>query len=88
MSLYNMLFGKNDGYEELLQKIGIEENDIERFRDCYADGDYICVYTRTGGGNREDCPNEILTNNQYYVFDKDDEFDCTYATFYFQVPKQ
>lgn len=63
----------------------------------------IAVYTRGGGGNREcwsdDCKDyihndgcviTIQENNQLhplYLSDKDDAFDCTYATFFFRVPE-
>lgn len=62
----------------------------------------LAVYTRNGGGNREhydeerpagpecDCTGCIATYrlpaDAHYLFDRDDDFDCTYATFYFRVP--
>lgn len=62
----------------------------------------IAVYTRGGGGNREcwggDCrvdnhipecvisSQEKLRKHPCYLSDADDEFDETYATFYFSVP--
>jgi hypothetical protein len=62
------------------------------------------VYTRNGGGNREhyndeedsgpdcDCTGCIggyrLPANVYYLKDEDDDFDCTYATFSFKIPRQ
>jgi hypothetical protein len=59
----------------------------------------IAIYTRQGGGNREcycgeepcSCSsavsNAILAAHPLYIRDADDEFDATYATFYFQVPE-
>lgn len=68
-----------------------------------ADGWLICVYTRNGGGNREHWNDEAeegpdcsctgcigryrLPSHPRYVRDEDDDFDCTYATFYFRVPE-
>lgn len=59
----------------------------------------IAVYTRNGGGNREcwnntdgacDCTGCTITNiipkHPNYLFDKDDDFDCTYCTIYFSIP--
>lgn len=99
MSLYNMLFGINDLTPFLLSVLGIKQEDIPRFRDCFLNEGYIVIYTRTGGGNREfyDYPNDenqegpwnsTLRDNEYYISDNDDEFDCTYANFYFRFPNE
>lgn len=50
----------------------------------------ISVYTRVGGGNREEYQEEIntLRKSKYYIEDYDDDFDTTYATFIFSVPKK
>lgn len=99
MSLYNMLFGINDLTPFLLGVLGIEQNNIPRFRDCFLSDGYIVIHTRTGGGNREyyDYPNDenqegpwnsTLRDNEYYISDNDDEFDCTYANFYFRFPNE
>lgn len=88
MSLYNMLFGKNPNTEVLLAILGLKEADVQRFRDCGFDDKGIYIYTRTGGGNREGYPNEKLTSSPYYLSDTDDDFDCTYATYYFKFPDE
>lgn len=90
MSLYNLMFGKNTDTKEVLAIIGLEEWEIERFRDCWIDEEEnrICILTRTGGWNREDYPNVVLTTNQYYLYDEDDDFDNTYATYYFSIPEE
>jgi hypothetical protein len=87
MSLYNMLFGMNPEASDILGLIGINVGDVERFRDCFIADGQIQVYTRTGGGNREGYPNKVLTSNQYYIYDEDDTYDCTYATYYFKIPE-
>lgn len=64
----------------------------------------IAIYTRNGGGNREhwdgvteagpgcDCTGCIATHQlpaePLYLRDQDDEFDSTYATFYFRAPDE
>jgi hypothetical protein len=64
----------------------------------------IAVYTRNGGGNREcwadgedepcagDCTGCIATvrlpAHPMYLRDRDDDFDSTYATFYFRAPEE
>ena len=50
----------------------------------------ISVYTRVGGGNREDYKDEIekLREMPEYVEDFDNDFDNTFATFVFKVPER
>lgn len=61
----------------------------------------IAVYTRMGGGNRgcwEDrkpgCPcvgcaaDNVLAKHHLYISDKDDDFDHTYATYYYRLPEE
>lgn len=109
MSLYNLVHGYNALAPELLKALGTTPADIPRFRDCFLsrgpneDGEYICIYTRTGGGNREqyeesqggsfndDDGAKLPSNNDLrlidgFVFDADDDFDATYAGFYYKVP--
>lgn len=99
MSLYNMLFGVNQASPILLKILGISPGDIPRFRDCFIDGENIVIHTRTGGGNRDfyDCSNdenpdgpwsETIRNNPHFLHDEDEEFDCTYANFYYKFPEE
>lgn len=115
MSLYNMLFGVNAAAPVLMAMLGIDANDVPRFRDCYLTEDKkIAIHTRTGGGNRDmyEHPDRSRENYpEYYEagkesewpsgpwnsdlrklpgfqYDEDDDFDSTYATFYFDVPEQ
>lgn len=50
----------------------------------------ISVYTRVGGGNREDYESEIesMQNMPTYLKDYDDDFDSTFATFVFSIPEE
>ena len=88
MSLYNMIFGKNQRTKEILATLGLDELDIERFRDCHVDKEdgKIVILTRTGGGNREYYPNKRLIEHPNYLYDEDDEYDSTYAYYYFSIP--
>lgn len=86
MSLYSMLFGQNAQADLLLAVVGLRRSDVERLRDVFVDDDRIAVYTRTGGGNRESYPQLALYRNPLFVETEDDDFDSTYATFYFRIP--
>lgn len=88
MSLYNLMFGKNAWSDVILAVLDLRETDIERFRDSSVDFDnrQIVIMTRTGGGNREEYANEKLTSHPCYLYDEDDDFDCTYAYYYFKLP--
>lgn len=89
MTMYNILFGKNPDTKDILASLNLTEENIERFRDCWIDNrtGEIVVFTRTGGGNREHFPNEILVNHPLYLRDEDDFFDSTYASYYFSLPE-
>lgn len=89
MSLYNLLFGQNPNSDILLALLGLREHEVERFRDCGIDFDEreISIYTRTGGNNRDEWPNGKLTTSPLYLRGEDDDFDCTFRTFYFSWPE-
>lgn len=95
MSLYNMLFGRNPMSRLLLSMLNLTEGDVGRFRDCYIARDdqnrpHIVIYTRNGGGNRDDYEEvtSALQAHPEYVTDYDDDFDCTYASYEFKVPEK
>jgi hypothetical protein len=90
MSLYNMLFGVNELAGILLKIIGMNPNDIPRFRDCFISNGEIVIYTRTGGGNRDEyeLENDRLADNENYLRNEDDSYDCTYANFYYKFPDE
>ena len=52
--LYNALFGVNPIADTLLFTLGYTREDCGRFRDCYIENNKIIIYTRNGGGNRDD----------------------------------
>jgi hypothetical protein len=90
MGLYNQLFGVNKDFPCLLGMIGFTMTDFERFRDAYIcdSGENIIVYTRLGGGNREDYQHvyDKVRASEYYLEDYDDGLDETYAYIKFRVP--
>lgn len=90
MSLYNMIHGVNPLAGVLMKMLDIEPGDVPRFRDCYFNGEHIVIYTRTGGGNREayEAENNAMCELPGYVRDEDDDYDSTYANFYYEVPEQ
>lgn len=69
---------------------------IGRFRDAYVSesdtpGEYcIFVFTRNGGGNRQDYDSifKILEHHPNYLSNYDDSFDTTYCYFRFSVPDE
>ena len=88
MSLYNAIYGCHPQSKEILAFLGLDEDSIERYRDCrvYPDTRAITILARTGGGNREDYPNAILVNHPNYVEDHD-TIDGTYAVYTMSVPE-
>lgn len=93
MSLYNLLFGRNPLAPFYLAVLDLCPDEVGRFRDCFLqktdDGELrIVVYTRNGGGNRDDYAGTtaILRAHPEYVTDFDDDFDCTYASYVFKAP--
>lgn len=95
MSLYNQMCGNNPLFgifARVLETAG-QLPPIPRFRDTYtreSDGKpQIVIYTRTGGGNRNDygTENKAITNHPCYVEDHDDNFDGTFAHWVFSVPE-
>ena len=90
MGMYNMIFGQNPMSDAILATLGLTREDTGRFRDCFVSNGEIAVYTRNGGGNREDYQDifDNLSKHFCYLRNEDDEFDCTYATIYFKFPDQ
>lgn len=88
MSMYNMLFGVNGASPLLLGALGLKADDVPRFRNCFIQGENIVIYTRTGGPNRDRFDNSPLEEHPLFVESEDDNFDCTYASFYFKFPEQ
>lgn len=87
-----MLFGRNPAAEILLAMLNLTPSSVGRFRDCYPseDGERIIVYTRNGGGNREEYQGVLddLKSNPNWLQDYDDDYDCTYASIEFSVPTE
>jgi hypothetical protein len=92
MGMYNLVFGSGERGLPLLRALGFNAvEDVGRYRDGWVEKDgeggyRIAIYTRNGGGNRPEYMPD-LSGNEYYLFDKDDTFDTTYATIYFRLPQ-
>lgn len=89
MSLYNMLFGVSNQAPYVLHLLGKKSEDFGRFRDAYATEKHLVVYTRCGGGNREDYEHvfDEMAEHPLFSHDSDDDFDSTYCSFYFNYPR-
>lgn len=92
MSLYNQLMSANPIGAALLAVINLHPAMIARLRDVsiWDEGESILVFTRTGGGNREEYAeqNAALQRHPLYKRDVDSTGDSTYAEFYFKVPEE
>lgn len=92
MSLYNLLFNENKDTDKLLHMLNLNKEDFGRFRDIYlnGDGNKIIVYTRCGGGNREDYDwvFDDMEQHPNYIKNYDDNFDVTYCYFEFSIPDE
>lgn len=97
--MYDMALG--DGYQakraELFMEVPLNmlTSDLGRYRDCWLEVDEndilrVAVYARIGGNNRASYQANIdhVRTHPGYMFDKDDGFDSTYATFYFRFPTE
>lgn len=97
--MYGLLFGRNPTHL-LLPMLNKHDGYFARFRDVFtadkddyrAEGDQrrkIYVYTRTGGGNREEYETDIEEQSAYpgFLYEYDDTYDSTYMTFVYEVPE-
>ena len=89
MSIYNTMFGTNEDAAVLLGMIEVNKEYFARFRDVELtnSGNTIRVFTRLGGGNREEYQSEWekIRKHKLYIKDYDDSFDETYAYIEFKV---
>ena len=89
MSLYNMINGYNPACVFIMPMLGRKQEEYPRFRDCFVEDGMIAIFTRVGSPNKG-CGfgEEELYKDPNYVRDYDDDFDCTYATYLFNVPEK
>jgi hypothetical protein len=89
MSLYNMIFGVNKLSPMILATLNLSPDDFGRFRNCFVADGKIAVYTRCGGGNRDDYVHifDAMQAHPLFLEDVDDDFDSTYCTFFFSYPE-
>lgn len=97
MSLYNIMNGVTVATFFVLPMLGKHPDEYPRFRDCFLQDEdhpeyngHIHVYTRVGGGNRDDYQGSIdeMRKHPNYIADFDDSFDSTFASFIFSVPDE
>lgn len=90
-NLYNLMNGVNPATFLILPMLDRHPDDYPRFRDCFVseDNEHIVVLTRVGGNNRN-CGygEEELEKSPYFVKTYDDDFDCTYGYYEFNVPDE
>lgn len=91
MSLYNLLNGVNPATFFFLPLFDLHPDNIERFRDSSffkteATEPVFRILTRTGGNNRKEFPNDILTQHPNFIKTYDAENDNTYAWYEFSSP--
>lgn len=95
MSMYHVIHGRQPGVEAILDALGLDPGDVPRLRDCWVepnarDGGYrIVIYTRMGGGNRDEYQEDIdaLADHPLYLSDHDVAHDPTYAAIHFALPE-
>jgi hypothetical protein len=92
MSMYGMVFGDGTFKAPMAAVAEVDPEKIGRLRDMWMepheDGGYrLAIYTRVGGNNRESYTEwvEYAQSHPNYISDRDDDFDNTYATYYFRI---
>lgn len=95
---YNMLAGYDPACLWLAPMLTDEnpQDFFPRFRDCWlSDSDTIIIFTRVGGGNRSDGPDDEYSYGEHKLYDMptfirtwDDDFDSTYGYYEFGVPEE
>lgn len=97
MSMYSLVFGQSGWPKEIMAMFGLTAEMVGRYRDHWIERDpamenclILAVYTRNGGGNRQEYAEQIaqMQGLTTYVRDDDDAFDSTYATFRFRMSRQ
>lgn len=90
--MYHLLFQMDPLAPLLMHVLEKKPDDFHRFRDCHLvqqDDEFVIqVFTRCGGGNRQDHLDmfEAMSNEPNYIRDYDDPFDSTYAHIEFSIP--
>lgn len=89
-TMYNIMHGTNKYADIILLILGLIPKNLGRFRDAWfnAEGTEITIFTRNGGGNREDYFPDKITKHSLYLRNYDDEYDSTYAHIIFKVPEE
>lgn len=96
MSLYNLMNGVSQLTFIILPMLGKHPDEYPRFRNFFLKDEerpeydnFLHVYTRVGGNNRDSgFGEEELLNHPNFVATFDDSFDNTYGTYVFSVPNE
>ena len=90
--MYGMVMGERPEATLLVGLVRAHGDfEVGRYRDAWVEryGDILVIriHTRNGGGNREYHESEIesMRAHPWFLRDADDDYDCTYADFYFTV---
>lgn len=93
MSLYNMVFRQGLAAPWILQALRCPPRSFGRYRDAFLreeeeHGLVMVIHTRCGGGNREEYEEvfEDAREHDLYLYDRDCEYDSTYADIVFKAP--
>jgi hypothetical protein len=96
--MYNNLHGQNPSADVLKNMLGLDVASkygyypTGRFRDIWLsdEGKKIVLFTRNGGGNREEYAQifKAIREHRLYIRDWDDDYDSTYAYIEFQTPEE
>lgn len=90
MSLYNAMNGFNPACLLIMPMLGRQQDEYPHFKDCFVTEEKnIAIFTRVGGKNRN-CGygEEKLYSDKNFLTTYDHDFDSTYATYEFKVPKK
>ena len=73
----------------IMPMLGRKETEYPRFRNCFVEDGKIAIYTRVGGLNRNSgYGEEKLYKDPNFIRSYDDDYDSTYGTYLFKVPKK
>lgn len=94
--MYRLLHGDSGWPMEMMYAWGLKPDMVGRYRDHWleqvpddADTLILALYTRNGGGNREEYADQLRRMHELVTFvsDEDDTFDPTYCTLRFRLTR-
>jgi len=95
VTMFDLAIGTSGYPPMILGMAGLTPDMIGRYRDHWLERSeagvlIMALYTRNGGGNREEYAEHLrqMHDLDSFVSDADDEFDSTYCTLRFRVTKE